>query len=87
MKAYEKVRKALSDLLSAEVKDADGATCSATTHRSAAIVLLHGLVPDYAPHKCEASHYVADIEKVLSQAHEEMRLLGCEERYMSGEHL
>jgi hypothetical protein len=82
MRAYEKVRKALGDLLSAEVKDADGATCSASTHRNAAIVLLHGLVPDYSldPHELH-------LEQVLRQAHEEMKILGAEDRYMSGERL
>lgn len=87
VKAYQKVRQALSDLLSAEAKEAEGATCSATTHRNAAIVLLHSLVPDYKPRQCTPHHYAADLEEVLRQAHEEMRQLGCEERYMSGEHL
>jgi hypothetical protein len=82
MKAYEKVRQALGDLLSAEVKDADGATCSASTHRNAAIVLLHGLVPDY-----KLGVHQEHLKQALRQAHEEMRLLGCEDRYMSGEHL
>lgn len=82
MRAYEKVQKALSDLLSADAKDADGAHCSASTHRNAAIVLLHGLVPDWTPQP-----HAADLEEILSSAHEEMRLLGCEGRYMSGERL
>lgn len=73
MTLQEKLVLALSDLVSAELKEIEGAHASASTHRHRAFVLLHSLCPTYQPGSEEG-------REVLACAVQEMRDLGALDR-------
>lgn len=66
MTLQDKITRALADLISADLKDTDGAYCSASTHRNRAYVLLHSLCPTYQSSS-------EDGQEILKNAAQEMR--------------
>lgn len=73
MTLQDKIARALADLISADLKETDGAHCSASTHRNRAYVLLHSLCPTYQPSR-------EDGREILENAAQEMRDLQAFDR-------